>query len=396
MKKIAVKLIGGTDTLSFLKPSPNKFVVTGSGNLSGSYAIQSDGNETLYMVTEFFLACNVNLITYTFTILGNTINQKVLLGNSIIKLIYNGSTWDIISIANSKTDGKKGVSTETITSSGGNLAIDLLNGNSRYTFLGTATLSNHYIVTATNMIDGDEVFIQYKAVITKGSFNVSILGTLLSTELAINGDLFIYAKYNGSAWIVSVVSDFTNLYKIKASATDTTPDYFITKFDPDFFEQLRELATIKAGSITLPKLSNTVEGFIEKDVTDTQFIALYTTPLELISASLLPSSAYGFIPTHASYQIVSADGEYYESLSSALFITSSDDATNCGLMKSETIIGKVDQQICTFEPVYPKAATDWNLKANSALYLSLDGEITGGNVNNIIRVKVYYKAIKLV
>lgn len=391
MNKIEVKLAGGSEIIDFTKPSKYEFVVTGTGTLSDNYSIQADGNQTLYKTVKFILTTTVLLGVRTFTIFGNSINQKVLTGNSIIELIWNGSTWDIISIANAKADGKKGTTAVTITSSGGSLVLDLLNGNSRYTFLGTATLSNNYTVTATNMVDGDEAIFQYKSIITKGSYDINILGAVLTTEQAINGDLWIYAKYNGSAWVTNIVSDITNLYKVKTSVTDTA-DYLESKFDTDYFEIAAEKVTLVDDSLDLTKVTKDIEGFAELDITNTQMLSLDSAPLDVILASVLPSANYGILLTHATFQVTPNGGAY---TGGGVKLQLYCDESDIVFMETAYLIGRKDDFICLFTPIYSSGATNSQIVKNQPLKIKLSGAIGGGDSSNVTKIRVYYKAIKL-
>lgn len=392
MKKITISLTGATETIAFTTAYPKEYMLSGSGSLSGNYVVQADGNQLVNTLIKFRIVGTIFLGVNTFTIFGKSINQKNLTGNSIIDLIWNGSTWDIVSIYNSSTEGKKGSTAITLTSAGGSLTLDLLNGSSRYTFLGTATLSNNYTLSATNMVDGDEVFIQHKAIITKGSYDLNYLGAILTTAQALGGNSLIYAKYNGSAWITSILSDTTNLYKVYTSSGDSTPDFLINKLDGNIFENISEVVKIKDGSIGLSSVSKEIQGFAYLDIYNDSMKALNTVFLELIPASVLPTSEYGILVTHATFQIMPNGGKY---TGAGVSLQIYSDTCTTPQFQTEYFIDAESTNIALFENYFIKNHDEIQLLRNVPIKIKLSGAIDGGNDSNVTRIFLHYVVIKL-
>jgi hypothetical protein len=97
------------------------------------------------------------------------------------------------------------VQTETITNGGG--TFNLACGNStttRYVFSGTATLSSNWTIQPTGTpLQGMEFDIRWQSACTIGANSVTIFGTALTADQALN-DLIITCYYNGSAWDVDI------------------------------------------------------------------------------------------------------------------------------------------------------------------------------------------------
>lgn len=101
-----------------------------------------------------------------------------------------------------------GVYTQTITAGGGTVNLDVSQSTiTRYIFDGTATLSSSWTIQSTGTpVAGMEFDIRWQAVVTLNGNNVTIFGTALTDEEALQ-DLQISCYYNGSAWDVDIVPD---------------------------------------------------------------------------------------------------------------------------------------------------------------------------------------------
>ena len=128
------------------------------------------------------------------------------------------------------------VQTETITNGGG--TINLACGNStttRYVFSGTATLAANWVIQPSGTpLQGMEFDIRWQSVCTIGANSVTIFGTALTADQALN-DLIITCYYNGSAWDVDINEDSngdlwevgsggSTTAKLKASSGTTVTD----------------------------------------------------------------------------------------------------------------------------------------------------------------------------
>lgn len=100
------------------------------------------------------------------------------------------------------------VQTETITNGGG--TINLACGNStttRYVFSGTATLAANWVIQPSGTpFQGMEFDIRWQSACTIGANSVTIFGTVLTADQALN-DLIITCYYNGSSWDVDIQQD---------------------------------------------------------------------------------------------------------------------------------------------------------------------------------------------
>lgn len=96
----------------------------------------------------------------------------------------------------------------TITNGGGTLNLPVSDANtSRYVFSGTATLAANWVIQPSGSpTEGIEFDIRWQSACTIGANSVTIFGTALTADQALN-DLIISCYYNGSSWDVDITQD---------------------------------------------------------------------------------------------------------------------------------------------------------------------------------------------
>lgn len=215
---------------------------------------------------------NINLQTTTLDVLTS----------SVMELIYNSdgnwyelsrSTQVIGSTTDYRTAGFGIFSSETYNTAtvatGGTINFEP-NVHAKYQKItGSSTLaSNLNYSTAGSPENGDEFWMEIDATVTTGAFTMTVFGTTLTSDQALNGGLIVYTRYVSGAWYSQVLPNLndglTNTFKfgtdsivansIKVDSIETSLQTELVVV-PVSFESSAEVGLMK---ITIPYNCNVV------------------------------------------------------------------------------------------------------------------------------------------
>jgi len=127
----------------------------------------------------------------------------------------------------------QGVELTALASGGGTINLEPGVDKGYQVFNGTATLAASWVIQiqgapATPYLDGDEMIVDFRALLTVGANSVTIFGITLTDIQALEGRIILYAKYklSNTTWYYKLVYD--------ASGVDVTNKAYVdTTFEPD-------------------------------------------------------------------------------------------------------------------------------------------------------------------
>lgn len=230
---------GGTINLSVDESTTSRYIFSGNPTLAASWVIQSTGTPVEGMEFDIRWYAQVILNGNNVTIFGQALSQEQAESNLKITAYYNGSTWDVlIEVTDEDDDEYKGVE-EVVVPTSGTLTLNARVNKKIQKFTGTQTLVAPYSVTAdvASALEGDEFFLDWRAIVTTAGSTITLFGITLTTQQALSGNLLVHGYFDGSNWIGKLVTsqvyinevDNTKLsdmaaLTVKANATNTTAD----------------------------------------------------------------------------------------------------------------------------------------------------------------------------
>ena len=147
------------------------------------------------------------------------------------------STQSIGSVNDYRTAGfpfdLEGAETTAIGAGGGSKTLTVGAQKKLQSFTGNVTLGADYTITLDNTgaIAGDEFVLYYDATITKGAFDIKVVGlqtkTLTATQ-ALRGSFAIYCYFTGSGWATNLFYNFFNVSPLPKIENDFIEDGTIT------------------------------------------------------------------------------------------------------------------------------------------------------------------------
>ncbi len=189
--------------------------ITTTGFITGDIIIFR-GLNAAHVVTFKNLTGNMTLSNATAFASGNKIN-------SIALQYISGSGWfeilrtpnPLISVAAMRAVGIpqpiSGVNKTTLGNGGGTINIEPGVDKGIQVYDGTVTLAGSYVIQiqpspGTAYLDGDTMFVEYRALATVGSNTVTIFGITLTTEQALEGRVYLKAEYklSNTTWYYDI------------------------------------------------------------------------------------------------------------------------------------------------------------------------------------------------
>lgn len=122
----------------------------------------------------------------------------------------------------------QGVTSEAINLGGITKSLTAGTDKGYYELTGSGTLTGSVSYSlASGLVDGDTFIIDYNATITKGSFDISLAGVLLTASQALEGDIFVKAVWDAtnSSWVVSLFKDTQGIDLADSVDLATKEDY---------------------------------------------------------------------------------------------------------------------------------------------------------------------------
>jgi len=122
----------------------------------------------------------------------------------------------------------QGVTSEAINLGGITKPLTAGTDKGYYELTGSGTLTGSVSYGLNpGLVDGDTFIIDYNATITKGSFDISLAGVLLTASQALEGDIFVKAVWDAtnSSWVVSLFKDTQGIDLADSVDLATKEDY---------------------------------------------------------------------------------------------------------------------------------------------------------------------------
>lgn len=228
---------GGTTWSVDLTVLSQEYYIYGSGTMTGNSSMAGTGTPLDGMVLNVYYSGNFVLNGSTITIFGQSLTQQQAQTNCYIKVRYDGTTaaWDVLIFADDSElpQGNDGVNTFALTNAGATETL-VAGIDKRYQHITGSgiTLLGSWVWTAGGTpIEGDEFMVHFNAANTVLNGNtITIFGQNITALMALQGDCFVYAIYNGSTWD-SVLMKTPNVddFRVMGSSSDTTPAYLDSK-----------------------------------------------------------------------------------------------------------------------------------------------------------------------
>ncbi len=136
-------------------------------------------------------------------------------------------------VANLRSNGVacpvQGVNLTTLTAGGGTIDIEAGVDKGYQLYAGTANLAGSWVIQpkaapTIPYLDGDEIWVDYRALLTTGANTVTIFGILLTTIQALQGRVMIMAKYklSNTTWYAKIFYDATGVDITNKAYVDST------------------------------------------------------------------------------------------------------------------------------------------------------------------------------
>lgn len=410
-----LEVTSGGGTLDVLADTIDVCYITSTGTVTLLAPLVVQPSATLVEGNTVKLIWNASVLLNgsTITVFGVVLTQEEASKNLVIDCNCDGSNW-YAQVIIDDSDGIQNVDTVVMTSGGD--TINFASGvDANYQILSTSgivTLLASYVFqpdAGHTFIEGDYFIFSYKGQIVLNGNTVTIFGKNLPQVQATLGNTMVLAKYDGSAWDVTMWQGVdNNLYRVLASSSDTSPDFLDQKVKNSLEVDSQKVQLV--GDSASPSNnsyygtnSSGVRGFYPLgDATlltttvalaHADILALYTTPIEVLSN---PGAGFCAQIDKVILNIKGSGGVVtpYATNTNLRLIT--DTATQPQWIDPYILLSTVDRANNRSSAITLPATTDTILVSNKAVFVDVStGNPTGGGASNTLTLTILYRIIAI-
>lgn len=206
----------GAIALDVTEPA-RQYIFKGTASLTGGLTISAAAPEEP-MIIDILWNAVITLAGFNLSILGTNLTADEAAKPGWYRFLFVDGAWQPVVMPDMQRYQVFNEVVSTDVSAGAAITLNPALDKQTQVLTGSGALGgNVTVATAGTPQNGDEFFVLYKGLITKGANNITIFGKVLTTQQVLKGSVLVHTKYNGTTYDTVVQVDVSTTEFIETS-----------------------------------------------------------------------------------------------------------------------------------------------------------------------------------